>query len=69
MKTFASVRKTGMPPEAALTAYWSLPPEKLLSALRATDKGLQQADADSRLRQYGLNALKRNSRRGRWFCC
>ena len=59
MKPSASLPATGMPNEAALAAYWSLPPEELLSELRATDKGLHQADAESRLKTYGPNALEK----------
>jgi Mg2+-importing ATPase len=45
-----------------LAAYWSLPPEQLLSELRASDDGLKQADAEGRLRQYGPNALEKQHR-------
>jgi Mg2+-importing ATPase len=38
--------------------YWSLTTEQLLAALHSTNDGLQQTDAESRLRQYGPNALK-----------
>ena len=38
--------------------YWSLAPEKLLSALHASKDGLQPADAEQRLKQYGLNTIK-----------
>jgi Mg2+-importing ATPase len=48
----------GQEPQATPAAYWSLSSEQLLSALRSTSSGLQQADAESRLKQYGLNALK-----------
>jgi Mg2+-importing ATPase len=48
----------GQEPQATPAAYWSLSSEQLLSALHGTDHGLQQADAESRLKQYGLNALK-----------
>ena len=63
MKPVISFRKTGMPTEhsateAALAAYWSVPPEQLLSQLGVTDKGLLPADAESRLRTYGPNALE-----------
>jgi Mg2+-importing ATPase len=64
MKLFTTSGNTGMLPEqsaneAALAAYWSLPPDRLLAELRATDKGLQQADAESRLKTYGPNALEK----------
>src|SRR3972149_1990398 len=45
-------------PQATPADYWSLPSEQLLSALHSTDNGLQGADAEKRLKQYGLNALK-----------
>ena len=38
--------------------YWSLTPEQLLAALHTTNDGLQQTDAESRIKQYGPNALK-----------
>ena len=43
-------------------AYWSLPPEQLVTALRGAGDGLRQADAESRLEQYGLNTLKAQRR-------
>lgn len=39
-------------------AYWSLPAEQLLAALRTSTTGLSQADADQRLEQYGPNVLQ-----------
>ena len=39
-------------------AYWSLAPEQLLSTLHASKDGLQPADAEQRLKQYGLNTIK-----------
>ena len=39
-------------------AYWSLSPEQLLSALRATPNGLQPADAEQRLKRYGPNTIQ-----------
>jgi Mg2+-importing ATPase len=44
--------------EGALATYWSLPPEQLLSALHAMASGLNPADVEPRLKQYGLNALE-----------
>src|SRR4029453_2984185 len=38
--------------------YWSLATEQLLAALHTTNSGLQQTDAESRIKQYGHNALK-----------
>jgi Mg2+-importing ATPase len=38
--------------------YWSLEPEELLSSLHATNTGLQPAEAEQRLRQYGPNTIK-----------
>jgi Mg2+-importing ATPase len=43
-------------------AYWSLPPGQLLSALASTTSGLEQADAESRIEQYGLNSIKAQRR-------
>jgi P-type Mg2+ transporter len=38
--------------------YWALDAEKLLPALHADRTGLQQTDADERLKRYGLNTPK-----------
>jgi len=38
--------------------YWSLAPEQLLSALHASRNGLQPADAEQRLKEYGLNTIR-----------
>ena len=43
--------------QATPVAYWSLAPEQLLSALHASRNGLQPADAEQRLKQYGLNTI------------
>jgi Mg2+-importing ATPase len=38
--------------------YWSLPAEQLIAALQTSSNGVQQADAESRIRQFGPNTLK-----------
>jgi hypothetical protein len=38
--------------------YWSLTTEQLLAALHTANNGLQQTDAESRIKRYGPNALK-----------
>ncbi len=43
---------------APLESYWTLTAEQLLAALHTTNNGLQQTDAESRIKQYGPNALK-----------
>jgi Mg2+-importing ATPase len=43
--------------QATPVAYWSLTPEQLFSNLHASKNGLQPADAEQRLKQYGLNAI------------
>jgi Mg2+-importing ATPase len=43
---------------AALDTYWTLTTDQLLSTINTTHNGLQQTDAESRIKQYGLNALK-----------
>jgi len=51
--------KTGHPNDPATpAAYWSLATEQLISVLHASRKGLQPADAEQRLKQYGLNAIR-----------
>ena len=45
-----------------LEAYWSLTTEQLLADLHTTRNGIQQTDAESRIKQYGLDALKRQRR-------
>jgi P-type Mg2+ transporter len=50
--------KTGQPNAQATPAdYWSLTPEQLLPALHASRNGLQPADAEQRLKQYGPNTI------------
>jgi Mg2+-importing ATPase len=44
--------------QAAPVAYWSLAPEQLFSALHASSSGLQPADAEQRLKQYGPNTIR-----------
>ena len=64
MKPFASLFRSTPPQTGQQDAqgppatYWSLPPEQLLSALHATASGLNPADVEPRLKQYGLNALE-----------
>ncbi len=43
---------------ATLEAYWTLTTEQLIAALHTTNNGIQQTDAESRIKQYGPNALK-----------
>ena len=47
-------------PKAAsnLDSYWGIPTEKLLGDLRTGSNGIQQSDVESRIKQYGVNALK-----------
>ncbi len=56
---------TSTPPKAGQqvaqvtpAAYWSLAPELLFSALNTSNKGLQPADAEQRLKKYGLNSIR-----------
>jgi len=51
---------------AAPEAYWSLTPEQLFSSLGGSGAGLQQAEAEDRLGQYGLNTLKARRRASAW---
>ncbi len=44
--------------QAAPANFWSLATEQLLSALHADPKGLQQADAEQRLKLYGPNSIR-----------
>ena len=37
--------------------YWSLEPKQLLSLLHSSSEGLQPAEAEQRLKQYGLNTI------------
>ncbi len=57
-KPQASQPKTG---ETA-AAYWTQTPEQLIATLKTTDNGIQQSDAENRIKQYGLNALKAQRR-------
>jgi Mg2+-importing ATPase len=55
--------KPGQPDnQATPAAYWSLALEQLLSTLHASPNGLQPADAEQRLKQYGPNAIKAQKR-------
>ncbi|MGA2490928.1 MAG: magnesium-translocating P-type ATPase, partial [Anaerolineales bacterium] len=44
--------------QATLASYWSLADEQLLSTLHATRDGLQPAEAEQRLKQYGMNTIR-----------
>jgi Mg2+-importing ATPase len=44
--------------EETLRAYWSVTPDRLLPALHTGAGGLQEADAELRLRQFGLNTIR-----------
>jgi P-type Mg2+ transporter len=51
--------KPGQPnAQAAPAAYWSVAPEQLLTTMHASKDGLQPADADQRLKQYGPNSIR-----------
>src|SRR5450830_1775783 len=43
--------------QATTADYWSIPTEQLFSTLHASKDGLQQADAEQRLKQYGPNTI------------
>ncbi len=43
---------------AALADYWSQAAESLLAALHTSNTGIQQSEADNRIKQYGPNVLK-----------
>src|SRR5512141_2356435 len=49
-------RQTESP--TALQTYWTLTAEQLLAESHTTLNGLRQTDAESRIKQYGPNALK-----------
>jgi P-type Mg2+ transporter len=38
-------------------SYWTSTAEQLIATLHTTGNGIQQADAESRIKEYGLNAL------------
>ena len=44
--------------QAIPEAYWSLMPEQLCSALNSSNKGLPAAEAERRLKKYGLNTIR-----------
>jgi Mg2+-importing ATPase len=64
MRPFASLFRSTTPQarqqndQGTLATYWSLTPEQLLSTLHTTGSGLNPADVEPRLKQYGLNALE-----------
>jgi Mg2+-importing ATPase len=41
-----------------LSAFWSIPPEELLRLLDASETGLDEKEAQKRLKQFGANLLK-----------
>jgi Mg2+-importing ATPase len=55
----APVKMDPQTPAEIKAAYWSITPEQVLSSLNSTDKGLQQADAEQRLKQYGFNTISK----------
>ncbi len=56
---FSTLAKPGRQVDQAVpAAYWSIPPEQLLSALHATRNGLEPGDAEQRLKQYGPNTIR-----------
>ncbi len=58
-KTSAVAQKTA---QAAPANYWNIAPEQLLTTLHAVPTGLQQAEAEQRLKQYGLNTIRAQQR-------
>lgn len=44
--------------KALLDSYWSHLPEQLLVELHATPNGILQTEAETWIKQYGVNALK-----------
>ncbi len=42
--------------------YWSFEPERLITELQSSSDGIQQGEAENRLRQYGANALQAQKR-------
>ena len=54
---------------ATLDAYWTLTSEQLIAALHTTNNGIQQTDAESRIKQYGLTRLKHNDKPRHLGCC
>jgi Mg2+-importing ATPase len=45
-----------------IETYWSIQPDQLITALNTTKDGIQQSEAESRIKQYGLNILKAQRR-------
>jgi len=52
---------TSQPPRRA---YWSLEPEALFAALRGSPAGLEQTEADRRLKEAGPNAIRAGPKAG-----
>jgi Mg2+-importing ATPase len=48
--------------QSASADFWSIASEQLLSSLHASNTGLQPADAEQRLKQYGPNTIKAQKR-------
>jgi P-type Mg2+ transporter len=66
MKRFSLFSNNAQPQQpkafAILDSYWTLTAEQILVALHTTINGIQQKDAENRIRQYGPNALKAQRR-------
>lgn len=39
-------------------AYWSIPSEQLFDMLQTTNNGIEQSEAERRIKQYGLNTIQ-----------
>ena len=52
--------------QAGPAAYWSFTPEQLYAALRTGPDGLQPADVEKRLVQYGPNAIQAQKQATAW---
>ena len=52
------VKRNGDPTASVPKAYWNIEPKGLLAALSSAPTGLAQAEAESRLKQVGPNALE-----------
>jgi Mg2+-importing ATPase len=60
LQRFQKTQRTKAQRDAPMAseAYWSISSDHLISKLHGSEKGLEQADAAKRLKQYGLNTIK-----------
>jgi len=52
-----------------LSSFWSLAPEELQRQLNTKQEGLDESEAQERLKQYGANFIEARKKSYPSFCC